>query len=105
MWFGTRDLIILMSKTKKNISSLPSFELKWHIKTCHGFSLGLGHLVSSPLPHVSGLSAAAQAIGSVHTSINTGPAGRSLNYSRFPHSDLGLIFLDLFSPKALCLGS
>lgn len=43
------NLIILMSKTKKNISSLP-LELKWHIKTCHGFSLGLGHLVSSPCP-------------------------------------------------------
>lgn len=107
MWFETRDLIILMSKTKKNISSLPSFELKWHIKTCHGFSLGLGHLVSSPLPpRVPGLSAAAaaQATGSVHTSINTGPAGRSVNYriSSFPQSDLGLIFLDLFPPR-LCV--
>ena len=28
----------------------PHLELKWHIKTCHGFSLGLGHLVSSPCP-------------------------------------------------------
>lgn len=28
----------------------PHLELKWHIKTCHGFSLGLGPLVSSPHP-------------------------------------------------------
>lgn len=106
MWFGTRDLIILMSKTKKNISSLPSFELKWHIKTCHGFSLGLGHLCLHPSLLVSpaSLPSPVQATGSVHTSINTGPAGRSANYrfSSFPHSDLGLIFLDLFPPR-LCV--
>jgi len=46
-----------------------------------------------------------QATGSVHTSINTGPAGRSVNYriSSFPHSDLGLIFLDFF-PQGFVFG-
>lgn len=28
-------------RNKQEHFSLPSFELKWHIKTCHGFSLGL----------------------------------------------------------------
>lgn len=112
MWFGTRDLIILMSKTKKNISSLPSFELKWHIETCHGFSLGLGHLVSSPLPpRVPGLCRRRRrrrpgcrvcAHKYKHWACWT---LTTIFVSSFPHSDLGLIFLDLFFPEASCLVS